>query len=199
MVARYDRPVQSRRPLLVIVSGAPGAGKSTLAAALARDLSLPLVARDELKETLGDVLGSPTDVAASSRLGAASYALVFVVARRLLGAGCGLVIESNFRRGSAERELRPLIAESDARLVHCTAGADVLTARYTARFAAGGRHAVHLDGVRVSALADDLAAGRFEPLELDVPTLIVDTGGPVSIRYDAVLDFVRTPLPAAAT
>lgn len=35
----------------VLVAGRPGSGKSTLAAALAAELGLPLLAKDEIKET----------------------------------------------------------------------------------------------------------------------------------------------------
>jgi predicted kinase len=40
----------------VIVSGPPGAGKSTLAIPLARRLGLPLLRKDHIKETLHDHL-----------------------------------------------------------------------------------------------------------------------------------------------
>jgi hypothetical protein len=42
---------------VVVVSRAPGAGKSTLAAPLARALKFPLLAKDVIKESLFDSLG----------------------------------------------------------------------------------------------------------------------------------------------
>jgi predicted kinase len=42
---------------LIVVSGAPGTGKSTVAAATAADLRWPLLALDTVKEALADVLG----------------------------------------------------------------------------------------------------------------------------------------------
>jgi adenylate kinase family enzyme len=41
----------------VVVSGAPGSGKSTVASALAERLHLPLLSLDDVKEALADVLG----------------------------------------------------------------------------------------------------------------------------------------------
>ena len=38
--------------LFVLVAGWPGSGKSTLAAALAAEMRLPLLAKDEIKEAL---------------------------------------------------------------------------------------------------------------------------------------------------
>lgn len=42
-----------------MVSGAPAAGKSTLARALAPRLGLPLISQDDIKETLFDALAPP--------------------------------------------------------------------------------------------------------------------------------------------
>jgi predicted kinase len=165
----------SDRPILVIVSGAPGAGKTTLARTIATRRSVPLLEKDALKESIGDGLGAPSDVAASQRIGIAAYRILFDVAARILQAGAGVIVESNFRRGQSEPELRRLVELADARLVHCTAEPATLRARYAARFERGDRHPVHLDAHRAAALAEDLAIGRFEPLDLPIPTIIVAT------------------------
>ncbi|MFD2079155.1 hypothetical protein SAMN05421678_102422 [Actinopolymorpha cephalotaxi] len=44
--------------LVILVNGLPGAGKSTLAYPLARELGVPLFGKDLIKETWADVLGS---------------------------------------------------------------------------------------------------------------------------------------------
>ena len=44
------------KPLLIIVNGLPGTGKTTLARRLAADLGLPTFSRDGLYETLYDAL-----------------------------------------------------------------------------------------------------------------------------------------------
>jgi predicted kinase len=190
MLARYDRPVQSRRPLLVVVSGAPGAGKTILAGRLSIDLSLPLLAKDELKEAIGEELGSPHDVGESQRIGRAAYALLFRLAGRLLEAGFGGILESNFRRGVSEPYLAPLVARADARLVHCTAEPALLRSRYEERFARRERHAVHRDDERTAALAEELRVGRYEPLELGIQTVVVDTGDGLDPPYEQLLGLV---------
>jgi predicted kinase len=82
-------------PLLVVVTGAPGPGKTTVAQALAAELELPLVTKDDVKEALFDALGTG-DREWSRRLGRAAYDVLFVMARRLLEAGTSCVLESNF-------------------------------------------------------------------------------------------------------
>ena len=69
----------------MLVAGWPGSGKSTLAAALAPELGLPLLAKDEIKEALMDALGRPQDVADSRRLGRAAVLAMLRVARRCPG------------------------------------------------------------------------------------------------------------------
>jgi predicted kinase len=70
----------------VLVAGWPAAGKSTLARALAAELGLPLLAKDEIKEALIDGLGYPQTVAQSRRLGRAAVLAMLRVAQRCPGA-----------------------------------------------------------------------------------------------------------------
>jgi predicted kinase len=52
---------------VVLVSGAPGSGKTSLAAPLAAELGCALLGKDRIKETLHDALGAPeSDLAAAS-------------------------------------------------------------------------------------------------------------------------------------
>jgi hypothetical protein len=156
-------------------------------------LGLVLIGKDALKEAICDAIGMPADVAASTRAGSAAYSAAFTLARETIAAGHGVMLESNFRRGVAEVELAPLVAMADARLIHCWASTDVVASRYRERFAAGLRHEAHLDDKRAPGLDADLASGRFEPLALGVPVLVVATDDGLDPGYDAILAFAELP------
>lgn len=64
----------------------PSSGKTTVAEGLAQRLSLPLIAKDEIKESLYDSLGAE-DVSSSTVLGEAAYTLIFALARTIDPAG----------------------------------------------------------------------------------------------------------------
>ncbi len=132
-------------PLLGLVSGAPATGKTTLALRLGQGLKLPVLLKDAIKEKLLDTLGAP-DRARSRELGVASYAVLYDMAARLLDAGVGAVVESNFGRGQSERGLRPLTARSRAVLLHCFTSHEEIVQRYS------GRHASS-NGTMVTTMA----------------------------------------------
>ena len=144
-------------PLVVVVTGPPAAGKTSVARELAARLRLPLIAKDTIKEALFDGLGTG-DLAWSRRLGEATYLAMLGLAEESVGAGASLVLEANFIRGGETR-----LAALPARFVqvHCSAPLEVLLERYGSR----ERHPGHVDAERIDALAEAVRSGRHDPLD----------------------------------
>jgi predicted kinase len=190
-------------PPAVVVGGAPGSGKTTLARRLGGALALPVLTKDDFKESLYETLGAP-DQAASALLGRAAIHLLYGTSARLLEAGTGVVLESAFYRGLSEADLLPLLRRARAVQVLCGGDPEAIVRRYVERAARGERHPGHFDSDRVPHLRELLAGGAFEPLALGVPVLRVDTttppprddpAGPAYTAYtpdfEAVLAFIR--------
>ena len=170
----------------VVVSGPPASGKSTLAPVLARELGLPLVAKDTIKDALMSVLPVP-DVEASRQLGRAAVAAMLAVAT---DSPIGAVIESNFYRSVAVQSIRELpgtVVE-----VFCRCPKAVALERYRGR--AGSRHTGHFDGDRhVDELWNDEVA---EPVAAGWPLLEVNTAQPLDLA--AVVAFVLNACPSSS-
>jgi predicted kinase len=178
--------VTTRR--LVLVTGPPGAGKSTLAGPLAAALRLPLLSKDMIKERLYDSLGPVGSDDAddwSRRLSAAAVDVLLTVAGRLPA----VVLEANLRPRSAVQRER--LAALDAVLVevHCRCPPEVAAGRFAAR--AGERHPAH----PLAALPDRLLAEFDGPVRLGT-VIEVDTSAPVDV--DAVAEAVRAALVSGA-
>ena len=173
---------------LIIVSGAPASGKTRLAERLAADLGYPLLTKDLIKESLFDTVGSP-DRVSSRQLSLVAYSILYRVVDRLIAAKVNLVMEGNFQRGISENGLAPLTLVSEAILIHCTAATEELIRRYDRRATEPLRHPGHHDGPLSADNVRGLSSGIYEPLELSVPKLLVDTTAGYDPHYAAILEF----------
>ena len=135
-----------RQAHLILITGLPGTGKSTLARALARGRALPLICKDSIKEPLFDVVGA-ADREGSRRLSDASFAVMFALARDCLAAGSDVILEGNFRPGEHEGELKDAFKDCCARIaqVLCRTPEPLRLSRLKARATDPSRHPGHRD------------------------------------------------------
>jgi predicted kinase len=134
---------------LLVITGLPATGKTALAHRLARGFGAALLAKDDVKEPLLDVLGA-ADRQASRRLSEASFAVLFALARAQLTAAVSVLLEGNFRREEHSARLAQLLETPTAHAVRCAqvlceAPETLRRARLAARAHEPTRHAGHRD------------------------------------------------------
>ncbi len=181
---------------IIVVSGPPASGKTTLATSIADELRLPLIAKDAIKERLYDALG-PGDREWSRWLGRATYPLIFQFLAEQLRAGRPAVVEATFGPARANDEFAALHRQwpLDVLQLYCTAAPEVLLARYAER--APRRHPGHLDSSIQDEVAAALSAGRWSSLELPGRCVVIDTTAPPVDGFDWVLGLAREHVSAA--
>jgi predicted kinase len=172
---------------LVLLNGVPGSGKSFLGTALARDLGLPRLGKDDIKEALWDANppgAGPDPLEWSRRLGAVAFEVLWRLAPSL---GPRLILEAPFLNFHAA----PILGLHAVPIeVYLTTSPEVLHRRYQER--QPGLHECHhfhpLPGLEDVVAA--MAAAR--PMDLGGPLLRVDTTQGADPA--AVADWVRSQL-----
>jgi predicted kinase len=165
---------------VIALQGPPGAGKSTLARALSRDLAWPLLDKDDLK----DVLEGQTPHA-----GSLSYELLLRLVDRQLRQGLSVVCDSPLLARTYEG-LRSIVAATGARLlvVSCYCSDEQLwRQRIAARQGQGlaAHHTTTWAGVQ-RFLAQPEAA-----YPITDPHLSLDTTRPVAALVSAVVTWLN--------
>ncbi|GAA0581270.1 hypothetical protein GCM10010172_77790 [Paractinoplanes ferrugineus] len=153
--------------MLIVISGAPGTGKSTLAHRLAREIGCPVVSRDEIREGIVHA-GTPDPDLTHS------YRTFIATVTSLVNAGVTVVAEAAFQNAP----WRPLLDLGPTRILHCTADPPVATARVVLRAAHPGT---------------PLPVPDWKPIASTLPTLVVDTTSGYHPSFAEILVFAQSP------
>jgi predicted kinase len=173
-------------PTLVVVSGPPASGKTTLAHALAPAIPCPAVCRDEIKEGMAHAHGAGFRGGSGDPLTTRTLPVFFEVLRVLAAAGVTVVAEAAFQDTLWRQGLEPLAELVDLRIIHCEVEEGAARQRLTRLRSAHGD--------RSPAALEALAGGRpfagFDRISIPAPSIVVDTTEGYSPTLSEVVDFV---------
>lgn len=170
----------------MVVSGPPGAGKTTLAHLIARAVGCPAICRDEIKEgmahtTPGFVPG-PGD-----ELTRRTLPVFFDVLDLLLRAGVTTVAEAAFQDKVWHPGLERVRDLARIRIVHCVVSAEVALHRRLRRAEEDPLRGVHPD----PRPGDPVAPAGFDRVSVDAPWIEVDTTDGYTPQLSDIVAFVN--------
>ena len=85
----------------ILVTGIPAAGKSTMAKELGKQLNIPVISKDSIKEILFDTVGFKCR-SEKVALGIGAMEIMYYCAEQLMQTGAPFILENNFENSSKE-------------------------------------------------------------------------------------------------
>ena len=164
------------KPILLVITGRPGTGKTTLSEKLSREWCLPLVSRDRIKEGLVHTEGKcHTDLPDDANLTATQA--FFNTVDCLLSQGISLIAEAAFQHPLWEANLTPFAGKARITILICQTDSSIALDRFLERgLNDPERIRFHGDkGVRMVKAGIKPQPGTYNAPHLDVPTVYVDT------------------------
>jgi predicted kinase len=182
-----------KTPRIIVISGLPASGKTSIASEISRRLTVPFVSRDGMKEVLFDHLDWK-DREWSKKLGMASYSLLYYFIESLLRSNTSCVVESNFKPEFDNQKFWTLKEKYDFTVVQilCKADGAVLFERFKQRAESGERHPGHVDTSNYDEFKNALLSGRCDPLDMQGNVIEVNTTDFGKVDIDAILRKVNT-------
>jgi predicted kinase len=177
------------KPLLVVVTGRPASGKTTLAHILTNELKCPLLSRDELKEGYLNTAGtqhSQLDQAVTWHI----YDTFFEAIDLLLSKGISIIVEAAFQDKSWKPKLLNLVDKAVIKIIVCNLAEDIAESRFASRLL-DDPNRVKFHGDNLVKEQKGVLTETYEPPQMDVPILEVDTNENWKPTVKEIISFIK--------
>ena len=175
----------NKKPYLLVVTGRPGAGKTTFAKKLGNEICMPVISRDEIKEGYVHTFGKK-HAKLPHESNKIATEIFFDTLKGLLGNNVSVIAEAAFQHKIWSSMLAQFKEKSHVTLLICKIDDTTALDRFTnRRLGSSSRDYFHGDNTAQANIRS------YEEPRLDVPTLYVDTANDYS---PSIKELIRTIL-----
>ncbi len=187
--------MSKQKPQLIITTGRPAAGKSTLSKWLSKELGMPFVSKDNVREVLFNRLGWK-DRKWAQMLGRTSVDIMFYFAETQLEAGCSLILDNSFDPSLSAARFQALKTKYGVETIQivCNSDRDTLFNRFRERAKTGNRHPGHGDDDVLDELRTYLAKEQSLVMDIGGSIIEIDTTDFSKVNYQAILNEVKSAM-----
>ena len=119
---------------LIILTGAPASGKSSIAEAVGRKLGIDIISKDKFKIELFEKYGF-TSHAEKKKLSIRGEEIMYKTIEKYITQSLDLIVDNNFKHFNAIRDILERTSTNvDIKCIYCVADYELLARRYNERY-----------------------------------------------------------------
>ena len=182
------------KPKCIIVTGRAGAGKTTLSKKLGRQLWMPVISRDEIKEGYVNTFGVKHDQLSPDTDGFVTN-FFFDIVFQYLANKVSVIIEAAFQHAVWESRILRILELSHPYIILCSVEVETAAQRHLQRGLANPQREFYHDDKRVALYRATGEIGTPQPYaapNFDVPTIHVSTENDYSPSLDEIAQRIQS-------
>ena len=186
--------MMNSKPKCIIVTGRAGSGKTTLSKKLGRQLWMPIISRDEIKEGYVNTFGVKHDQLSPDTDGFVSN-FFFDIVYQYLANKVSVIIEAAFQHEVWKSRMPKILELSQSYIIVCSVDEEIAAQRHLQRGLANQRREFYHQDKRVSLYRATGEIGTPQPYvtpNFDVPTLYVLTENDYSPNLDEIAHQIQS-------